>query len=113
MPLGPRRVVRLSTHKQNAITSTLPKLPRATDCFHSIHNATKDSILNRQIGSEKLVPSLSNTLHTYRGDLHGTCLQDGTNKLRTSIQRGAIMVLFPKSYSTHLRYQLIAGWAEV
>ena len=78
-PTDPLKVLRLSNHKRKAIIFTIPKLPRATGRSHSLHNVTKGFVLNGQIDSEKkLVPSLSNMFHTYRGVLKGTCLEDAT-----------------------------------
>ena len=71
------KILRLSNHKKKAITSTLPKLPQATGKANSLHNVTKGFVLNGQVDSEKMmVPSISNMLHTYRGGLEGTCLED-------------------------------------
>ena len=82
-PTDPKLVLRLSAHKRKAITSTLPKLPRATGRSHSLHNVTKGFVLNGQIdGEKKLLPCLSNMLHTYRGDVKGTCLEDKSKLIK-------------------------------
>ena len=67
----------LTAHKKKAILATIPKLPIATGQSFTIENVKKGFILNGQLDSDsKLVPSLTNIIHTYRGDITGTCLED-------------------------------------
>ena len=67
----------LPPHKKKAILSTVAKLPSATGRSHSIANVRKGFILNGQIDMDsKLVPSFSNILYTFRGDICNTCLEN-------------------------------------
>ena len=70
-------ILNLSSHKKKAILSTIPKLPSVTGKSHHISNIRKGFILNGQLDIDsKLVPSLSNMLHTFQGDIRGTCLEN-------------------------------------
>ena len=76
-PLVSGRVLRLLAHKKKAILSTIPKLPSVTASAFSISNIKKGFVLNGQLDVErKLIPDFNNLLHTFCGDLTGTCLED-------------------------------------
>ena len=67
----------LSSHKKKALLATLPKLPNVTGRSHSIANVRIAFIVNGQLDiNSKLVPSFSNLLHTFRGDIRNTCLEN-------------------------------------
>ena len=67
----------LSSHKKKAILATIPKLPSATGKSHSLSNIRKGFVLNGQLDYDhKLVPSLTNILHTFRGNIKDTCLEN-------------------------------------
>lgn len=56
---------------------TLGKLPSATGKAYTLTNVRKGFMLNGQIDIDsKLAPCMTNIVHTYRGDVEGTCLKD-------------------------------------
>ena len=62
----------LPSHKKKAILVTLGKLPSATGKAYTISNVRKG--LNEQLGIDsKLAPCMHNIVHTYCGDINGTC----------------------------------------
>ena len=74
---GSGNIVRLKSHKKKAIMSTLPKLPEATGSAYTIPNVMKGFIYNGQVDADTIgVPSFSNLLNTYRGNVSDTCLAD-------------------------------------
>ena len=65
--------LKLQNHKRKAILSTVSKLLIATSRAYSGNTIKTTFILNGQLDiAHKLVPSLSNLMHTYRGDIEGT-----------------------------------------
>ena len=71
------QVVKLPSHKRKAILITTSKLPSATGRSHTTSNVRKGFMMNGQIDIEsELVPSVTNALHTFQGDIDGTCLQN-------------------------------------
>ena len=69
------KVLNLLCHKKKAILSTVSKLPTATSRAYSNKTIKKVFMLNGQLDvSHKLVPSLNNLMHTYRGNIEGICL---------------------------------------
>ena len=71
----PNMVLNLPSHKKKAVLSTVSKLPIATSRAYSDQTIKKAFLLNSQLDvSHKLVPSLNNLMHTYRGNIEGTCL---------------------------------------
>ena len=75
--LQEEEVMILPNHKKKAILSTISKLPNATGKSHSISNIRKAFILNGQLDVDSmLVPSFENILHTFRGDIKNTCLEN-------------------------------------
>ena len=72
----------LPSHKKKAILLTLSKLPIASSRAYSDHIIKKAFLINGQLDvNHNLVPSLSNCLNTYRGNIEGSCLEDGQNLL--------------------------------
>ena len=70
------KVLMLPLHKKKAILATSSKLPIATARAYTDANIKKAFMLNGQLDvSHKLVPSMSNLLNTFRGDIEGTCLK--------------------------------------
>ena len=75
--------VLLPSHKKKAIILTLSKLPIATSRAYSDHVIKKAFMLNGQLDLEnQLVPCLENCLNTYRGNIGGTCLEDGKELIK-------------------------------
>lgn len=73
--LQEKGILMLASHKKKAILSTVPKLPSATGRSHSVQNIRKAFILNSQLDVDsKLLPCFDNLLHTFRGNVNGTCL---------------------------------------
>ena len=67
----------LPSHKKKAILCTLAKLPIASSRAYCDSNIKKTFLLNGQLDiDEKLVPSLTNCLNTYRGNIKGSCLEN-------------------------------------
>ena len=74
---NPTRLLNISPHKKKALLATIPNLPEATAKAYSVSNVKKGFVLNGQLDNDsKLVPCLENIVHTYRGDLNGTVLED-------------------------------------
>ena len=74
---GSTDILNLTTHKKEAILATVPKLPIASGRAYTTSNVKKAFVLNGQIDlNKKLVPDIANLLHTYRGDIQGTCLEN-------------------------------------
>ena len=72
------KVVRLRPHKKKALMSTIPNLTEATGIAYSIKNVRSGFVANGQIDPlSHSVPSLSNMIHKFRGNINGTCLEDG------------------------------------
>ena len=72
-------IVILPNHKKNALMLTLAKLPGATGKAFTTSNVRKGFVLNGQVDTEsKLAPDVVNLLHTYRGDINGTCLENAS-----------------------------------
>ena len=62
---------------KKAILVTLGKLPSATGKAYTVSNVRKGFMLNGQLDIDsKLGPCMNNMVHTYRGDVNGTCLKD-------------------------------------
>ena len=58
--------------------ATVPNLPAATGTSYSVANVHRGFIANGQLDAEStIVPSYQNLLHTYRGNIEGTCLENG------------------------------------
>ena len=75
--------VLLPSHKKKAIILTLSKLPIAASRAYSDHVIKKAFMLNGQLDLEnQLVPCLENCLNTYRGNIGGTCLEDGKELIK-------------------------------
>ena len=71
------QVVKLPSHKHKAILTTRSKLPSAMGHSHTTSYVRKGFMMNGKLDIEsKLVPSMTNALHTFRGDIDGTCLQN-------------------------------------
>ena len=69
------KVLKLQAHKKKALLSTVSKLPIITSRAYSDAVIKKAFVLNGQLDiSHKLVPSLTNLLSTYRGNIESTCL---------------------------------------
>ena len=67
----------LPIHKKKAILVTLGKLPSVTGKAYTINSVSKGFMLNSQIDIDsKLAPCMTNIVHTYCGDVDGTCLKD-------------------------------------
>ena len=63
--------------------STIPNLTEATATAFTIRNVRTGFVANGQIDPlSNSVPSLLNMLHTYRGNIKGTCLADGEGLVR-------------------------------
>ena len=74
--------LKLQNHKRKAILSTVSKLPIATSRAYSDNTIKTAFILNGQLDiAHKLVPSLSNLMHTYRGDIEGTSWYENREQL--------------------------------
>ena len=72
----PNKILALPSHKKKAILATISKLPIATSKAYSDQTIKKAFILNGQLDvAHNLVTSLNNLLHTYRGNIEGTCLK--------------------------------------
>lgn len=66
-----------SSHKYQAILTTVFKIPFTITHSHSLSNVMKGFILISQLDEQLiLVPSLGNVLHTYWGDARGTFLNN-------------------------------------
>ena len=69
------KVVVSAHHKRITLMITLSKLPGATGKAFSTTNVQKGFVLNGQLDSDsKLAPDMFNLLHTYCGNVTGTCL---------------------------------------
>ena len=74
--------LKLLNHKRKAILSTVSKLLIATSRAYSDNTIKTAFILNGQLDiAHKLVPSLSNLMHTYRGDIEGTSWYENREQL--------------------------------
>ena len=70
-------VLKLRLHKKKAIMFALPNLPRATGQAFTIPNVRKGFIYTGQLDAATTsVPSFTNLLNTFRGNIEGTCLSD-------------------------------------
>ena len=76
--------IHLASHKKKAIILTLAKLPIAASRAYSDHIIKKAFVLNGQLDTDHLVvPSLENCCNTYRGNIHGTCLENRVDLIQT------------------------------
>ena len=73
-------IVRLKSHKRKALIATIPNLPVATGDAFTTDNVKLGFIYNGQIDStHNSVPCYDNLIHTFRGDVEETCLDDKKN----------------------------------
>ena len=85
-------VVRLRPHKKKALLSTIPNLSEAIGIAYTVKNVRSGFVANGQIDPlTDSVPSLGNLIHTYRGMVEGTCLEDGEKLLHTFSLRCILM----------------------
>ena len=86
------KVLLLPSHKKKAILATCSKLPIATARAYTDDNIKKAFMLNGQIDiGHKLLPSMSNLLNTYRGDIESTCLKR---------KEDLISIMYEEAYTT-------------
>ena len=70
------RKLKLALHKKKAILFTASKIPIAIHRAYDDHVIKEGFVANGQLDNDsKLVPSLNNLIHTYRGEIKGTCLE--------------------------------------
>ena len=70
-------IVRLKSHKKKAPLATIPNLPAATGIAYTTENVKKGFLYNGQIDDKHCsVPCIDNLIHTFCGDVDGTCLDN-------------------------------------
>ena len=82
--LSPTKIVRLRSPKKKALLSTIPNLTEATAVAFTVKNVRSGFVANGQIDPlTNSIPSLMNMIHTYRGNIQGTCLENGQYLVET------------------------------
>ena len=81
---GESKIVRLRLHKRKPIIDAVCILPEATGTAYTVENVHKGFVYNGQLDpSCNSVLSLEYLLHTYRGNIKGTSLENRSELVRT------------------------------